>query len=94
MSVEKESPRIKLTIESTAGSIEESYNLHQKIHAVKVSAMAKLHMDPSTAGNYGLFIKGKNEPLPEDKTLDELGISDGMTLVISPLRAEVIQCMY
>ena len=91
MSVKKEPPRIKLTIESTAGSIERSYNLHQKIHAVKVSAMAELHMDPSTAGNYGLFIKGKNEPLPEDKTLGELGISEGMTLVISPLGAEVIQ---
>jgi len=90
MSVGKEPPRIKLTIESTAGSIERFYNLHQKIQAVKVSAMAELHMDPSTAGNYGLFIKGKNEPLPEDKTLGELEISEGMTLVISPLGAEVI----
>jgi len=90
MSSVKEAPKIKLTIESTAGSIERSYNLHEKIHAVKVSAMAELHLDPSTAGNYGLFIKGKNEPLPEDKTLGELGISDGMTLVISPLGAEVI----
>jgi len=90
MSVEKEPPKIKLTIESTAGSIERSYNLHQKIHTVKVTAMTELHMDPSTAGNYGLFTKGKNEPLPEDKTLGELGISAGMTLVISPLGAEVI----
>lgn len=81
---------IKLKIESTAGSIEKSYNLHQKIHAVKVSAMAELHMDASAAGKYGLFIKGKNEPLPEDKTLGELGISAGMTLVISLLGAEVI----
>jgi len=90
MSLEKESPRIKLTIESTAGSIERSYNLHQKVQAVKVSAMGELHMDPSTAGNYGLFIKGQNEPLSEDKTLGESGISEGMTLVISPLGAEVI----
>lgn len=90
MSSTKEPPKIKLIIESTAGSIERYYNLHEKIHAVKVSAMAELHLDPSTAGNYGLFIKAKNEPLPEDKTLGELGISDGMTLVISPLGAEVI----
>jgi len=91
MPVEKEPPRIKLIIESTAGSIERFYNLHEKIQAVKVSAMAELHMDPSTARNYGLFIKGQNEPLPDDKTLGELGITDGMTLVISPLGAEVIQ---
>jgi hypothetical protein len=90
MSTAKEPSRIKLIIESTAGSIERSFNLHERIHAVKVSAMADLHLDPSTAGNYGLFIKGKNEPLPEDKTLGELGISDGMTLVLSPLGAEVI----
>jgi len=90
MSSTKEEPRVKLTIESTAGTVERSYNLHEKIHAVKVSAMAELHLDPSTAGNYGLFIKGKNEPLPEDKTLNELGILDGMTLVITPLGAEVI----
>jgi hypothetical protein len=49
MPVEKEPPRIKLIIESTAGSIERFYNLHEKIQAVKVSAMAELHMDPSTA---------------------------------------------
>jgi len=91
MPVEKEPPRIKLIIESTAGSIERFYNLHEKIQAVKVSAMAELHMDPSTARNYGLFIKSQNELLPEDKTLGELGITDGMTLVISPLGAEVIQ---
>jgi len=86
----KEPPKVNLTIESSSGVIKESYSLNEKIHAVKVSAMAKLHLDPSTAGNYGLFIKGKNEPLPEDKTLGDLGISDGMTLVISPLKAEVI----
>jgi hypothetical protein len=91
MSIQKETPRIKLIIESTAGSIERFYNLHEKIYAVKVSAMAELHMDPLTARNYGLFIKGQNEPLPEDRTLGELGITNGMTLVISPLGAEVIQ---
>ena len=87
----KEPPKVMLTIESSAGSIQRSYNLNEKIHAVKVSAMAELHLDPSTAGNYGLFIKGKNEPLPEDKTLNELGISDGMILVLSPFKGEVIQ---
>ena len=87
----EESPKVMLTIESTAGSIQRSYNLNEKVQAVKVSAMAQLHLDPSTAGNYGLFIKGKNEPLLEDKTLGELGISGGMTLVISPFKGEVIQ---
>ena len=90
MSTRKEPPKIKLKIESTAGSMEKSYNLHQKVHAVKVSAMAELHMDTSAAGKYGLFIKGKKEPLPENKTLGELGISENMTLVISLLEAEVI----
>ncbi len=79
-----------LTIESTAGSIQRSYNLNEKIHAIKISAMAELHLDPSTAGNYGLFIKSQGQPLPEDKSLEELGISEGMTLVIAPFKGEVI----
>lgn len=83
-------PLITLTIESTSGSITEKFNLNQKIHAVKVSSMGKLHLDPSTAGNYRLFIKSQNEPLPEDKTLGDLDITDDMTLVLLPIEAEVI----
>jgi len=90
MSASKEAPRIEIKIESTAGSIKRTFNLNQKIHAVKVSAMAELHMDTSAASKYGMFIKGKNEQLPEDKTLEELGITEGITLVISLLGAEVI----
>lgn len=90
MASAKEAPRILLRIESTAGFLERPFNLNEKIHAVKVSSMAELHMDTSAASKYGLFIKGKAEPLPEDKTLGDLGISQNMTLVISLLGAEVI----
>ena len=85
------SPLITLTIESTSGSITDKFNPNQKIQAVKVSSMAKLHIDPSAAQNYRLSIKGQNEPLPEEKSLAELNIADGTTLVLSPIEAEVIK---
>ena len=84
-------PRIELTIESTSGAITEEFNPNQKIHAVKVTSMAKLHIDPSTADNYRLSIKGQTEPLPEDKSLEDLGIINGTILVLSPIDAQVIR---
>ena len=85
------SPLIELTIESTSGSITEKVNPNQKIHALKTSSMAKLHIDPSTANNYRLSVKGQNEPLPEEKTLEELSITNGTILVLSPIDAQVIR---
>ena len=87
---QKEDNKLSLTIESTSGSIQRSYNIHESIHAIKISAMAELHIDPSTERNYRLYVKGKNEPLPDDKKLSELALSNGMVLVLSPMGAEVI----
>lgn len=84
-------PQIKITIESTSGSITDEFNPNLKINAVKTRSMAKLHIDPATADNYRLSIKGQTDPLPEDKSLDELGILDGSILVLSPIDAQVIR---
>lgn len=79
---------LNLTIESTAGKIDDKFNENQPVKAVKTAAMARLHMDPSTAGNFALLFNGTI--LDENKTLAELGIQDGATLRIAPLRTEVI----
>lgn len=79
---------LKLTIESATGTIEKEFNENQPVNAVKISVMGQLHIDPSTAGNFALLLNG--EQLDESKTLKELGIPDGATLRIAPLKTEVI----
>lgn len=79
---------LKLTIESATGTIEREFNENQPVNAVKISVMGQLHIDPSTAGNFALLLNG--EQLDESKTLKELGIPDGATLRIAPLKTEVI----
>jgi hypothetical protein len=44
--------------------------------------MARLNIDPSTAKHYELVYQGN--PLPEDKTLKELGIPNGARLILEP----------
>lgn len=80
---------ITLNIESTTGSTgDKKYNDNEPAKAVKISAMGQLHIDPSTEGNFALLLDGNQ--LDESKTLKELGIPDGATLRIAPLKTEVI----
>lgn len=86
---EEHDGRITLRIESSAGGvIEKQYNVNEPIKAVKTSAMAGLHIDPATQGNYRLMLDGQQ--LPEDRTLAEAGVPNGATLILAPIRAEVI----
>jgi len=79
---------LNLTIESATGTIEKKFNKNQPAKAVKISAMGMLHMDPSTADNFALLLNGVQ--LDESKTLEELGVPDGATLRIAPLKTVVI----
>lgn len=79
---------LTLKIESATGTIEKKYNENEPARAVKVSAMGQMHLDPSTAGNFALLLN--NVQLDENKTLAELGVPDGATLRIAPLKTEVI----
>ncbi len=89
MPSETDGPLIHLRIESTTGGVvEREFNPNQPVRAVKVAAMGALNLDPSTEGNYRLLLEGNQ--LPEDKTLEEAGVPDGATLVLAPIRAEVI----
>lgn len=89
MAQESASPLIHLRIESSAGGVfERDYNPNEPIRAVKISAMSQLHIDPSTQGNYRLLLN--NQQLPEDKTLGEANVPTGATLILTPIRAEVI----
>lgn len=80
--------KLNLKIESTTGTIDKKFNENEPVKAVKVSAMAQLHMDPSTAGNFALLLNGS--VLDENKMLAEAGVPNGATLRIAPLRAEVV----
>ena len=79
---------LNLKIESTSGTIEKKFNDNMPAKAVKIAAMGQLHIDPSTEGNFALLLNG--EQLDENKTLKELGIPDGATLRIAPLKTVVI----
>lgn len=79
---------LNVKIESATGTTDKKFNENEPVKAVKVSAMAQLHMDPSTAGNFALLLNGNI--LDENKTLKEAGVPDGATLRIAPLRTEVI----
>ena len=79
---------LKLTIESATGTIVKEFNENQPVKAVKISVIGQLHIDPSTEGNFALLLDGQQ--LDESKTLKELGVPDGATLRIAPLKTEVI----
>lgn len=79
---------ISLTIESSVGSISKTYNENEPIKAVKTSAMAELHIDPSTAEKYGLFLSGNR--LADDQTLKQASVPIGATLVLTLLSATVV----
>ena len=82
-------PLIHLRIESSAGGVvERDYNPNESIRAIKVSSMGALHIDPATEGNYRLLLDGQQ--LPEDRTLGEANVPSGATLILAPVRAEVI----
>ena len=71
---------ITLTIISAAGTLEERFNPHMKVHAVKVRAMAHFKTDPATADRY--WLRYQQARLQEDKTLEELGIPDKAQLYL------------
>lgn len=74
--------KVTLTIVSSSGDIEDDFPSNQKVKALKTSVMGRLDIDPSKAKQYQLVYDG--DPLPEDKTLTELGINDGAELVLEP----------
>lgn len=74
--------KVALTIVSSSGDLEDNFPANQKIQALKTSVMGRLEIDPSKAKQYQLVYDG--DPLPENKTLAELGIDDGAELVLEP----------
>jgi hypothetical protein len=73
---------VVLVIVSSSGDIEDDFPANQKVQALKTSVMGRLEIDPSKAKQYQLVHDG--DPLPENKTLAELGIDDGAELVLEP----------
>ncbi|MCI0724486.1 MAG: ubiquitin family protein [Acidobacteria bacterium] len=80
---------INVTISSTsAGERTLQVNTNMKVHALLSMAMARLELDPSMAKQYVLVFNGK--VLPDDSTLEELGIGDKAVLLLEPRSPEVI----
>lgn len=74
--------KVELLIVSSSGDLEDEFSENMKIQAVKQRAIAQLNIDESKAKQYQLVHEG--DPLPENKTLDELGIEDGAELILEP----------
>ncbi len=81
--------RISLIIASTSGGeYKGQFNTNMKLKPLKVQVMPKLGLDPSKAADYALIYQG--HPLDEEKSLAELQIPDGSTLLLEPRQPEVI----
>lgn len=74
--------KVVLTVVSSSGDLEDDFPANQKVQALKTSVMGRLDIDPSKVKQYQLVYEG--DPLPETKTLAELGINDGAELVLEP----------
>ena len=83
----KDSKKIRLTISTTAGDLEDTFPANMPLHAIQTSAMGKLKLDPSQADKFDLTLDGT--PLDRSKTLSELGLRDGAVLVLE--RKEVVK---
>lgn len=78
----KDDNLVDLIIVSSSGDVEDEFPANQKVEALKTSVMGRLEIDPSQAKQYQLVHDG--DPLPENKTLNDLGITDGSELVLEP----------
>ena len=77
--------KLHLTISGANGDWENDFPPNQPIHAVKTTAMAHLHMDPSQADQFILTYNGQE--LNESSTLADYNLPDGATLILE--RGEV-----
>ena len=74
--------KLTLTIISSSGDIEDDFSAKQKVSALKKSVMDRLGINPSKAKQYQLVYDG--DPLPGNKTLENLNIPDEAELVLEP----------
>ncbi|MHC4398741.1 MAG: hypothetical protein ACYTG0_03585 [Planctomycetota bacterium] len=72
--------KITLIFATTAGDLEDEFAANRPLHAVKRTVMARLKLDPSQADQFVVTLDGT--PLEEDKTLRELGLTDGTILTL------------
>lgn len=79
--------KVRVTFSTTAGDLEDEFPANQPLHAIKTSVMARLRLDPNTAGDFVVTHNG--QPLDEQKSLGELGIPNGAVLFIE--RREVVK---
>ena len=47
--------RIRITISTTAGDLEDDFAINQPLHALKREVMGRLKLDPSQAGDFVLI---------------------------------------
>ena len=80
---------ITITIANVApkvGEVTEKVNVNQSVRQVKVSAMARLGIQPSQADEYVLTFEGTR--LPDEKTIAETGVTDLARLSLCPVEGE------
>lgn len=74
--------RITLTIVSGSGDVEDEFAVNMKVGALKKEVMGRLNIDPSASDEYRLVFDGN--PLPENKSLDELDIPTEAVIDLEP----------
>lgn len=80
--------KIRLTIVSGSGDVEDEFALNMKVGALKKEVMGRLNIDPSTAEEYRLVHDG--EPLPENKRLEDIDLPDESAVIDLEPEPEVI----
>jgi len=74
--------KVRLTIVSGSGDIEDEFSLNTKVGALKKQVMGRLKIDPSTAKEYRLVYDG--EPLSENKRLEDIDLPNEAVIDLEP----------
>jgi hypothetical protein len=83
---DKKDNHLQLTIRSTAGPWQTSFNPHNKVRVVLERGIDHFKLDPSPSSPYKVVREATGDALALDQTLGDYGIADGETILIQATR--------
>lgn len=86
MSVDK---KITITFTNSAGDYTNDFPENQPLKAAKVKAITEIGLDASAADQFAVYLR--DEELNESKSLSELGLKDGIVLMIERRKIEKVK---
>jgi len=87
LTIERRELMVRLIFATTAGDLEESFPVNERLGIIKRTVMERLNLDPSKADDFAVAQDGNI--LDQGETLEQLGLVDGTVLTIE--RIEVVK---